>query len=101
MPTWPTTTSCRPRRRVGERLPRQSRLSQKPAAGVIAAHADLYRAIDRLSQETGSRELVDLLRGGRQHSTSTSTKAWLTRRTVDQYLVRVEELLDKLRALPA
>ena len=30
------------------------------------AHADLYRAIDRLCQETGNSELVDLFGGGRQ-----------------------------------
>ncbi len=64
------------------------------------AHADLYRAIDRLSQETGSREPVDLF-GAAGNLHINFYEGWLTRRMVDQYLVRVEELLDKLRALPA
>ena len=64
------------------------------------SHVDLYRAIDRLCQETGNRDLVDLF-GAAGNLHINFYEGWLTRRMVDQYLTRVEELVAKLGALPA
>ena len=62
------------------------------------AHVDLYRAIDRLCQETGNRELVDLF-GAAGNLHMNFYEGWLTRGMVDEYLTRVEELLDRLHTL--
>ena len=62
------------------------------------AHAELYRVIDRLAQETGDHELVDLF-GAAGSLHINFYEGWLTRRMVEQYLTRVEDLLDKLHAL--
>lgn len=64
------------------------------------AHVELYRVIDRLAQETGDRELVDLF-GAAGNLHVNFYEGWLTRRMVEQYLTRVEELLDKLHSIPA
>lgn len=62
------------------------------------AHVELYRTIDRLVQETGDRELVDLFGvAGNLHINF--YEGWLTRRMVERHLTRVEKLLDRLHAL--
>ena len=64
------------------------------------SHVDLYRAIDRVCQETGNSELVDLF-GAAGNLHINFYEGWLTRRMVSQYLTRVEALLDELRPLSA